>query len=64
MAERLRYQCVDCVHNGVDCRPYERYSRIEEINECEDYVNKTHIEELSDRLKSLHRMPSHKIRED
>ena len=62
--EKLRYQCVDCAHNGVDCEPYQRFSRIEEINECEDYVNKTHIDELADRLKGLHRMPSHKLRED
>ena len=60
MAERLRYQCIDCVHNGVDCRPYERYSRIEEINECEDYVNKTHIDELDELLKGTHQWPSHR----
>lgn len=62
--EKLRYQCVDCAHKGVSCEPYQRYSRIDEINECEDYVNKTHIEELSDILKGFHRMASHKIREE
>ena len=56
----LRYQCIDCTHNGVDCRPYERYSRIEEINECEDYENKSHMEELDELLKWTHVLPSHR----
>lgn len=58
--KELRYQCVDCTHNKIDCRPYERYSRIEEINECEDYVNKTHMEELDELLKGTHVLPSHR----
>lgn len=61
--EKLRYQCVDCAHNGVGCEPYQRFSRIEEINECEDYTNKSHLDHLATILKGLHRMPSYQIME-